>query len=125
MHAPKPTSNIDNIQNMEQMIDSVVKRRIDAPDKKQDRVISKTEAGTKKIEEMLKRLDSIEKTIKQPRSIVETQKSNEVAPSASLNPNSGIYAPVNRDNIRRNVASPVENAFLPQNSVNRTLVQQN
>ena len=96
MQAPKPNSNISDIQNMEEVIDSVVRRRIDVSDKKHDRAISRTEAGNKKLEDVLKRLESIEKTIKQPRSGTELQSRNAPPPTGPLNPNSGSYSPVNR-----------------------------
>ena len=61
MHAPKSHSNISDIQNMKEVIDSVVKKRIEGSDKKNDQAISKSVAGTKKLEEVLKRLESLKK----------------------------------------------------------------
>ena len=66
MQTPKSSANIASFQNIEEMVDSAIKKRTDLSDKKHDRAISKTEFGNKKIEEVLKRLESLERNIKKP-----------------------------------------------------------
>ena len=87
MQTPTVTPQ-SNIQNIEDIIDLVTKKQTDHLDKRQDRVISKTDVGNRKIEEIAKRLDFIERNLKIMDQVADENLGQHNRPTshASLNP---------------------------------------
>ena len=87
MQTPTVTPH-SNIQNSEEIIDLVTKKQTDHLDKRQDRVISKTDLGNRKIEEIAKRLDFIERNLKITDQVADENlgQHNRLTSHASLNP---------------------------------------
>ena len=113
LQAPKSKSDILQIQNIEEVVDSAIKRRNETSDKKQDRAISKTEYGNKKIDEILKRLESLEKSARSTNQMAGNQPNNPSVVRPTLwNPHSGDFIPATRNNIWQNTVA--ENRPSPQ-----------
>ena len=67
---------------------------MDASDKKQDRIISKTEIGNKKMDEMLKRLEVLERSARNPSQVAGNQTSFPPYVKPTLwNPHTGDFIP--------------------------------
>ena len=83
------TNTADSIQNIEEIVDGAIKKRTDLLDKKHDRTISKTDYGNKKMEEVLKRLDLLEKNLCRNRN-------SQPGKPILWNPHTSEYIPLNQ-----------------------------
>ena len=87
MQTPTVTPH-SNMQNIEEIIDLVTKKQTDHLDKRQHQVIYETDLGNRKIEEIAKRLDFIERNLKITDQVADENLGQHSRPTshASLNP---------------------------------------
>ena len=104
LQTPKSRSNISQIQNIEETVDAVIKRRIDVSNKKHDRMIAKSETGNKKMDEILKRLESLERNARNSNQLQGNQSNNPPSTRPTLwNRYSGNTIPTIRNNKEANI----------------------